>query len=226
VCVYIYICIYDIYIYFFPCSETLGATYLYISYIGHQLVNTSGEGIFNPTLQLCSPCGPNKYIIDQSAPCQDCAKGAVCPDGAQFLPIAIGSEWEQQAASNGGIQHRIVKCPPGYALEREEPYPNADNCLACEPTFYRLEPAYVNSSLPHCIPCNAKAVCRGADIVESIEGYWRFAPELWDTAYEYLPGTECLIEGAVCLFPDSGWTLLSGWDEETMSCIKVSPFSS
>jgi len=29
---------------------------------GHRLVNSS-QGVFNPTLQLCSPCGPNKYII-------------------------------------------------------------------------------------------------------------------------------------------------------------------
>jgi hypothetical protein len=37
---------------------------------GHQLVNSSGEGIFNPTLQLCRACGPNKYIIDPYGPCQ------------------------------------------------------------------------------------------------------------------------------------------------------------
>jgi len=29
---------------------------------GHRLVNSS-QGVFNPVLQLCSPCGPTKYII-------------------------------------------------------------------------------------------------------------------------------------------------------------------
>lgn len=170
---------------------------------------------------MCSPCGPSKYIIDQSAPCQECPKGALCPDGALFLPIANGSVWEEVASSNGGIQKRIVECPPGYSLEREEAYPNADNCLACAPTTYRLEPTFINSTKPHCIACDPKATCRGSDVVESLEGYWRFAPVLWDDTYEYLPGIECLIEGAVCLFPDQGWTLVGGWVQPTMWCSKL-----
>ena len=81
---------------------------------GHRLVNSSSEGVFNPTLQLCSACGPGTYIIDQYAPsCQPCPKGAVCPDGAQFLPTAVDSVWEAVIGSNGGIQNRIIECPPG-----------------------------------------------------------------------------------------------------------------
>ena len=81
---------------------------------GHRLVSSSSEGVLNPTLQLCSACGPNTYIIDQYAPsCQPCPRGASCPDGAQFLPTAVGSVWENVFDADGGIQKRIIECPPG-----------------------------------------------------------------------------------------------------------------
>jgi len=164
---------------------------------GHQLVNSSGEGVFNPTLQLCRACGPSKYIIDPYGPCQECPKGAECPDGALFLSKAQGSVWENVFASAGGIQNRIIECPAGHALERADAYPNADLCNPCPPNQYRLEPSFLNTSKPHCIPCDTKATCRGTDVVEAIEGYWRFSPTKWDEAFEYLHGTECNFPGKV-----------------------------
>ena len=43
---------------------------------GFQLVNSS-NGVFNPALQRCIPCGPTFYIIDSAFSCQKCPKGTV-----------------------------------------------------------------------------------------------------------------------------------------------------
>ena len=50
----------------------------------------------------------------------------------------------------------ISTCYPGHSLEREEEYPNADQCLPCDIGTYRLEKAFINSTKPHCVPCDAK----------------------------------------------------------------------
>jgi hypothetical protein len=141
---------------------------------GHQLINSSA-GIFNPALQQCSVCGAAKYIIDRAAPCMDCPKGARCPDGAQFLPLAVGSVWEEVRASNGGIQKRLLQCPAGYALAREEAVALGDACIACDPGTYRLIPSTLadleSNSSAQCTICDPRATCKGLDIVEVHEGY-------------------------------------------------------
>ena len=194
---------------------------------GHQLVN-SAAGQFTPTLQQCSACGAAKYIIDREAPCMDCPKGAQCPDGAQFLPLAVGSVWEEVRASNGGLQKRLVECPAGYALAREEALAIGDTCTACDPGTFRLIPstlADLNSSDDQCFVCDPKATCRGSDVVEADEGYWRFEPTLWGTdemgtAFEYLPDVVCYVDGEVCLFPEGSFAR-SGWNEGTMRCRRL-----
>ncbi len=203
---------------------------------GHQMVNSS-TGVFNPTLQQCAACGATKYIIDREAPCMDCPKGADCPDGAQFLPLAVGSVWEEVRASNGGIQKRLVQCPAGYELNREEALAIGDACTMCPQGSYRLIPSTLTdlrasqtTSNPQCTQCDPKATCRGSHIVEGKTGYWRYNPMPWgtaemDNAFEYLPDVACTFEGEVCLFPEGSFAR-SGWKEGagvkgTMRCMHL-----
>jgi hypothetical protein len=199
---------------------------------GHQLVNSS-TGVFNPTLQQCAACGAAKYIIDREATCMDCPKGADCPDGAQFLPLVVGSVWEEVRSSNGDIQKRLVQCPAGYELNREEALAIGDACTMCSQGSYRLIPSTLadlrasqtNPSNQQCFQCDPKATCRGSAIVEAKDGYWRFNPMPWGTAemdntFEYLPDVACNFEGEVCLFPEGSFAR-SGWTEATMRCMRL-----
>jgi hypothetical protein len=199
---------------------------------GHQLINSSA-GVFNPTLQQCAACGAAKYIVDREAPCMDCPKGALCPDGAQFLPLAVGSVWEEVRASNGGIQKRLVQCPAGYELNRDEALATGDECKACSKGSYRLIPStladlrssQMNLSAQQCKSCDIRATCQGLDNVEAIPGYWRLNPMPWTmnetySAFEYLPDVACYVDGEVCLFPE-GLFARAGWTEATMRCMRL-----
>jgi hypothetical protein len=221
-------------------DELLQSFVLKVCPPGHQLINSSA-GIFNPVLQRCDACGAAKYIIDRGAPCMDCPKGAFCPDGAQFLPLAVGSVWEEVRASNGGIQKRLVQCPAGYALARDlrEAVAIGDECRPCPKSTYRLIPstlADLNSSTadptnqPQCKPCDQKATCQGSDNVEAIPGYWRLNPTPWgtdemDNAFEYIPDFPCQVDREICLFPE-GLFVRSGWSDNaglggTMRCMRL-----
>ena len=193
---------------------------------GHKLVNSSGEG-FKAELQKCVSCKAGQYILDQMRGCQNCPKGADCPDGDAFLPKAVGSAWEEAEHLTATGEYvrvkRIVMCPPGHALEREAENPSNDNCVRCERTTYRLEPSYVNSTEfeAQCLPCDPKAECAGGDVAESVEGYWRFQPLPWDEMYEYLPGSGSNCqgrEGQPCLFPNQGFVPMRGWEQVEMVC--------
>jgi hypothetical protein len=202
---------------------------------GHQLINSSA-GVFNPTLQQCAACGAAKYIVDREAPCMDCPKGALCPDGAQFLPLAVGSVWEEVRASNGGIQKRLVQCPAGYELNREEMLATGDECKECSKGSYRLIPStladlrasQMNLSAQQCKSCDARATCQGLENVESIPGYWRLNPTPWanptnlSNLFEYLPDAACHVgdDDKVCLFPEGSFAR-SGWTEATMRCMRL-----
>jgi hypothetical protein len=153
---------------------------------------------------------------------QECPKGGIAacaPDGVTFVSTAPGSVWEEQEHEKGRVV-RVAMCPAGYALKREEDAPVNDACVKCERTSYRLEPAYVNSSLPHCRACDPKAFCPGGNVVESKQGYWRFQPEPWDETYEYLPGGgEGFCEGKAgkpCLFPNQGFVPMQAWGQQEM----------
>ena len=190
---------------------------------GHQLVNSSGEG-FKAELQKCVSCKIGQYILDQFRGCNDCPRGADCPNGAALLPKAAGSAWEEveHLTTTGEyiLVKRITMCPPGYELTREPNIPTNDNCALCGKTTYRLEPSYVNSSSPQCLACDPKANCAGGDVAEAVEGYWRFQPIRWDETYEYLPDASCEgKEGQACLFPNRGFVPMQGWGEEQVEMI-------
>ena len=56
---------------------------------GTQMINSSGGvlGSFFAAAQYCYPCGPLNYIVDphSGGSCQECPKGASCPDGDQVI---------------------------------------------------------------------------------------------------------------------------------------------
>jgi hypothetical protein len=194
---------------------------------GYRLINSTEPGVLNVDVQRCERCLPNTYILDQLGSCVKCPKGAYCPDGVQFVPNALGSVWEEVQVSSGDtveLVKRIVECPAGYALEREEESPSVDNCLKCESGTYRLDPTDLTSvRRDECIPCHSKATCWGGDRVEAVKGYWRFQPLPWGED-EYLPdgGCEGRLPGEVCLFPSEGWVLMRGWGiQQLMTCNRL-----
>ena len=130
---------------------------------GFQLVNSS-NGVFNPALQRCNPCGPTFYIIDRTSSCQKCPKGATCPDGAQFIPNdwsevgrENGSTWEQIRNSDGSMSYRVMDCPSGFRISYAADLPADDNCIKCEAGTFRLNRAHRNSS--SCATCPNSGTC-------------------------------------------------------------------
>jgi len=199
---------------------------------GHQLVNSSSGGVFNPTLQLCSACGPSTYIIDQLHPCVKCPQGASC-DGVRFESNAEGSEWEEELASDGsGLQKRILSCPAGFMMKREPLFPQQDDCVLCPEGTYRLTPVVWqdvnNGSLPDCHSCPTGAVCPGGNVVEAKANFWRLQTLVWGS-YEYLDAASdvCVdaTESTECLFPAKNhWVKV--WSDAPMHCTwlaEVSP---
>ena len=116
-------------------SRHLNTFVLKICPSGFQLVNSS-NGVFNPALQRCNPCGPTFYIIDRASSCRKCPKGATCPDGAQFIPNdwsevgkENGSTWEQVRNSDGSMSYRVMDCPSGFRISYAADLPADDNCI-------------------------------------------------------------------------------------------------
>jgi len=131
-------------------------------------------------------------------------------DGARFVPKAKGSQWEEIRAKTGGLQKRILMCPPGHVLRRYEDVPELDDCQRCENGFYLIESSFwegPNATLKECRRCPSEADCRGADRMEAHAGFWRLQFQYTD-GYEYLMDAGCgtrLSEGQVCLFPDGAF---------------------
>lgn len=150
---------------------------------GSQLVNTSAsvyESIqdFSVEIQKCNPCGPTYYIVDPNSggKCQDCPKGALCPDGDKFIPVPEGSEWEVVYSGNRFLNavKRLVTCPPGYYMIRKEAYPLEDQCLKCEANTYLLD----RNNFSACLNCPVGATCDGGNDVTASKGFWK-QPDNW-----------------------------------------------
>lgn len=96
----------------------------------------------NPNLWTCIPCGKKQYVIDPNQHgCKQCPAGAKCEDekGAiTFVPIhPAESVWEN---TSSGL-YRLIRCPPGYVLVRDETMPVMDRCVPCPPYFYSVDEA-------------------------------------------------------------------------------------
>ena len=145
---------------------------------GSQLINTSFGGLeFDLSVQQCVPCGPLNYIVDPNSggSCQECPKGAFCPDGNLFVPNPLGSEWEIVLSGLDAVK-RVVTCPPGFYRIRNERYPLEDQCLRCDANTYLLD----QSNFSECLNCPVGASCSGGDDVSALVGFWR-EPENWTT---------------------------------------------
>jgi len=128
--------------------------------MGFLLVNSSLND------QECVQCLQNSYTLspfygceeDKCFPrnCRKCPKAADCST-LEFRSVAVGSVWEEEQASDlSGLQKRILSCPAGYKMMRDQEAPDQDNCLKCSKDYYRLTPVVWqgNSSLlPDCHPC-------------------------------------------------------------------------
>jgi len=163
-----------------PCDPSqVNAFYLRKCPGGTQLVNaTIGSNNFDLLSQQCVPCGPLNYIVDPGSggSCQECPKGAFCPDGDLFVPKPVDSEWEIIWSGPRGLDavKRVVSCPPGYYMLREEKYPLEDECVRCEASTYLLD----KSNFSACLNCPVGATCAGGDDVTALQGFWR-QPDAW-----------------------------------------------
>ena len=129
--------------------------------------------------------------------------------------------------------HTRTQTYTGYEIKRDQLYPDQDDCAVCPQGSYRLIPSTLadlrasqtNPSNLQCTQCDPKATCRGSDVVEAKDGYWRFIPMPWstaemDNAFEYLSDVACNFEGEVCLFPEGSFAR-SGWSQATMRCMRL-----
>ena len=129
-------------------------------------------------LWTCQKCGKKQYIIDSNKDdCQPCAKGATCEQGAFKPSSPTDSVWN----ATGGV-YRIVSCPPGYVLIRDEQAPVLDRCILCAADTYSVEEAVFGERLwgrsienfrQFCHPCpRSKAKCGGGSDIRPLPGYW------------------------------------------------------
>jgi hypothetical protein len=167
-----------------PCNsyDPLPRFYLRTCPRGSQLKNTTiGKNIFLAEAQRCDPCGPLFYIVDPASggTCQECPKGALCPDGDLFIPLQVGSEWEIVYSGPRLLDavKRLVSCPPGYYRMRKEEYPLEDECLKCDANTYLLD----QNNFSACLACPVGADCPGGAVVVAREGFWK-QPDNWTNA--------------------------------------------
>ncbi len=66
---------------------------------------------------------------------------------------------------------RLIECPPGYTISRDDSFPDQDRCLICPSGMYSIIVA--NSTLISCLQCPVGARCTGGGFVEAIDGFWR-----------------------------------------------------
>ncbi len=108
-----------------------------------------------------------------SSPLKWSRTGADCPDPDTFENIVPGAKWEIVDTPDGR-RRRVVECPAGYIIVRNEgvpgtttPYYEGDECVRCEVNTYSLDVAkyypdegkpflaeeFAGAALQRCIPC-------------------------------------------------------------------------
>jgi hypothetical protein len=184
--------------------NTQGVSILVACPTGTLLVNVSVD------LQECFSCEGNSYSLN---PEDGCAKndagnvvcgpracnicpssGAFCAGRDNFQPVVDSSCW-QKVVTPVGNSHatlmRVVSCPPGFVLVRDNADATLDQCARCPLEYYSLDRAIYpgeimviktlrdlttsdNGTAALCLPCPAGAVCVGPEVNVAI-GYWRGA---------------------------------------------------
>ena len=128
-------------------------------------------------LWTCKRCNQGQYVIDPNLHnCEPCAKGAICKEGSFAPANPAESVWN---ITSDGI-YRILKCPPGFVLIRDEADPVSDRCVPCAPDTYSVEEAVFDERLwdrsvenynQYCHPCpRSRAMCSGANDVRPLAG--------------------------------------------------------
>jgi hypothetical protein len=97
--------------------------------------------------------------------------GATCPDGKEFNPIINESKWSVEFFGTGSHRFRLIECPAGYTISRDDSFPDQDRCLICPSGMYSIIVA--NSTSISCRQCPLGARCTGGNFVEAITGFWR-----------------------------------------------------
>jgi len=131
-------------------------------------------------LWTCIKCTREQYIVDSNQhACQPCAAGATCLDGAFTPSNPADSVWN---STSSGI-YRIISCPVGYVLIRDENEPTSDRCVPCAPDTYSVEEAVFGEKLwersvenynKYCHACpRSRARCTGANDVRPLAGLLR-----------------------------------------------------
>ena len=149
----------------------------------------------------------------------------MCPDGLAFEPIANGSVWEIKVESDGGLYRRIVWCPSGFELIRDEVMPELDDCRQCHKDTYLLDPIRwqgQNVSATNCFPCEMGANCAGGNSIEATPSHWKMT-FVYSDGHEYLQEAACgnKEEGTVCMFPEGSFLVGGNWGDP-MRCTKLS----
>lgn len=173
---------------------------------GTLLVNVSTD------LQDCFTCQASTYSLDPTDGCVKSATGAVicnprecnkCPAGANcagfnaFQPVVPNSCWGNQSVVSGGgkvMLMRVISCPPGYVLVRDDTDPTLDQCAECPLDYYGLERSVypgtimvaksikdltgANSNTSSlCLQCPTGATCAGRQVNIQFD-YWR-GPDMY-----------------------------------------------
>ena len=97
-------------------------------------------------------------------------------DGSKFVSKAPSSVWENEPAIDGGLQKRLLSCPPGYELKGDAPFTDQDECVVCPQRSYLLKPVRWEGPdvlLPGCFSCPTSVICQERDVIEARMSCWR-----------------------------------------------------
>jgi hypothetical protein len=97
--------------------------------------------------------------------------GAICPDGKTFNSVVNESKWSVESIKVGGHFFRLIECPIGYTISKDDSFPDQDRCVQCPSGMYSIVVA--NSTSISCHLCPLGAQCPGGSIVEAQKGFWR-----------------------------------------------------
>lgn len=135
-----------------------------------------GQYIIFPSSDVCQTCPRGINALKSSLKLEKSLTlltyaGATCPDGSKFLPVVNGSKWGVEKPSDGIHLYRLIGCPPGYVISRDDLFPDQDRCVQCSTGTYSL--IFAESTAVKCQACPVGGICSGGDIVQSTDGFWR-----------------------------------------------------
>ena len=144
----------------------------------------------DPDQDDCVQCPAGSYLARQIrwegstedlGKCLPCPAGLRCVAGTHEAPLIEGSEWRLE-----GDHMRVVRCPPGYVILRDEgDRSEIDQCLECPPRYYSSEWAEysddgalvvrkeVEATNGRCLPCPEGSICDGGAHIVPKKNWWK-----------------------------------------------------